>query len=118
MSDFENYPDHAYRISIEIEGKLVALGLDWRDEQSMREVAREALTIKGDHQQLARIEDPLLRRARMELHGLIGLMLQTMTESAQVGYEVHGRDSWKALARALWAEKEVLDSNNVSRGTE
>jgi hypothetical protein len=29
-----------------------------------------------------------------------------MEESASIGMESHGGDAWKALAKALWAEKE------------
>lgn len=119
MTELEDYKDHAEQISREIGGKLVALGIDWQDEVAMRKLAREALETKGNEPpHLEDVSDPFLRRAHVELHGLIGLMLQTMTESANVGYQVHGGDAWKALARALWAEKEAAASTDVSRGTE
>lgn len=117
-AEFERYTEHAARIAHEIEGHLVALGLDWRDEQQMRTLAREILDVKDPRQAGKAGEDPWQRNARVELHGLVGLMLQTMTESATIGYEVHGGDCWKALARALWAEKEADEDVPVSRGTQ
>lgn len=116
-AEFERYTEHAAKIAHEIEGHLVALGLDWRDEFAMRGLAREVLDVKDPRQAGKPGEDAWQQKGRVELHGLIGLMLQTMTESATIGYEVHGGECWKALARALWAEKEAQDTDPVSRGT-
>jgi hypothetical protein len=41
--------------------------------------------------------------AKLDLFGLAGIMLKTMGESANVGFESHGGPAWKALAKALWA---------------
>ena len=118
MPEFENFSLEAARIAREIERDLIALEIDWQDESALRELAREAIAIKGGLRELKNEgDDPWQHRARVEVYGLISLMLQTMTESAELGYEVHGSDCWKALARALWAEKEASASPPVSRGT-
>lgn len=101
MADFENFEQTAANVVKEIERKLVALGVDWRNEARLRELAREALTFHVTTQ--IALPDP----TRHELFGLIGLMLRTMEEGAQAGREIHGNECWKALARALWAEKEA-----------
>lgn len=105
MAGFENYARDTAEIEAEIVRKGIALGIDWNDEGALRLLAREALAFKPaaahlsasaglDYQQLARIE----------LFGLAGVMLKTMTESAGEGLETHGGPAWKAFARALWAE--------------
>lgn len=105
MAGFENYARDTAEIEAEIVRKGIALGIDWNDEGALRLLAREALAFKPaaahlsasaglDYQQLARIE----------LFGLAGVMLKTMTESAGQGLETHGGPAWKAFARALWAE--------------
>ena len=105
MAGFEKYARDAAEIEAEIVRKGIALGIDWNDEGALRLLAREALAFKPaaahlsasaglDYQQLARIE----------LFGLAGVMLKTMTESAGQGLETHGGPAWKAFARALWAE--------------
>lgn len=105
MTGFENYARDTAEIEAEIVRKGIALGIDWSDDVAVRLLAREALAFNPaevhlsasaalDYQQLARIE----------LFGLAGVMLKTMTESAGQGWETHGGPAWKAFARALWAE--------------
>lgn len=106
MADFENHAAAAAGITAEIERKLVALSIDWRDGMAMRQLAREALTYDKSQTFPGIGIAPVGQLTRMELCGLIGLMLATMTEGAQKGEELHGSDAWKALARALWEEKE------------
>lgn len=107
MSGFENYTRQAVELEREIVRKGIALGIDWDDAAAVRTLAREAFAHKvatsvapGDAAELA----------RLELFGLISLMLQVMTESAGQGIETHGGPAWKALARALWAEREGSDA--------
>jgi hypothetical protein len=103
MPEYQDYEGRAEQIELEIERKLVILGLDWRDENAMRVIARDALSFNGVVQnQSSKSQQSIVR---VELYGLIGLMLRTMEESAGIGREVHGRDAWKAVARALWTEK-------------
>lgn len=105
VADFEHYTGTAANISLEIERKLVTLGIDWQDDAALRHLAGEALqydksrTFPGLHS----AEPGEL--AHMELCGLIALMFGTITEGANDGQDIHGSDVWKALARALWAEK-------------
>jgi hypothetical protein len=108
MAGFEDYARNTRAIERAIEQKGVALGVDWSDEQQVRALAREALAhAPADGTSVAAHDHK--RMARMELFGLIGLMLQTMQESASVGIESHGGAVWKSLARALWAEKGLRD---------
>ncbi|MEC5385050.1 hypothetical protein VVD49_04905 [Uliginosibacterium sp. H3] len=105
MADFEDHVGASAGISLEIERKLVALGVDWQDESALRQVAGEVLqydastTVEGVDKGGDR------KLVFMELCGLIGLMNTTLAESATDGQQAHGRDSWKALAKALWAAK-------------
>ncbi len=105
MSGFENYSQDTRAMELEIERKGIALGIDWSDEVQVRALAREALDFKPDAVHLAADHqvDPQ-QMARLDLFGLAGLMLKTMQESAELGFESHGGDAWKAFARALWAE--------------
>ncbi len=106
MAGFENYAQDTHDIELEIERRGVALGIDWKNDEQVRALAREALDfadapdkrVDHDHLDYARL-------AKLELFGLAALMLRTMQESATTGFESHGGDVWKAFARALWAEK-------------
>lgn len=108
MAGFEDYARNARDIERAIEQKGIALGVDWGDEQQVRALAREALTPAPNAGAHVAAHDHK-RMARIELFGLIGLMLQTMQESASLGFETHGGPTWKSLARALWAEKDLHD---------
>lgn len=102
MAQFEDQQGDALDISREIARKLIVLGVDWDDPQAMRAIAREALHYTADRGS-ALLERP--GRTKLELFGLIGLMLKTMEEGADQGSHIHGSDVWKAMAKALWAEK-------------
>lgn len=114
MPDFENYSGTAANIALQIERKLIALGIDWRDEAALKSLAKEALeydkatTFPGLD---GAGEEQLVR---MELCGLIALMFHTMTEGATDGQYIHGTEVWKALGRAMWAVKGPADSPNGS----
>lgn len=104
MSQFEDQEAEALRISSEVGRCLVALGVDWTDQRALRVLAREALDYRPEH---ARPIDPTQPEstAKMKFFGLVALMLRTMEEGASEGRVVHGNDVWKAVSRALWAEK-------------
>ncbi|MGE5470134.1 MAG: hypothetical protein ACM3X0_04990 [Bacteroidota bacterium] len=107
MSGFENYARNASEIEQEIERKGIVLGIDWHDEFQVRSLAREALDHVGANLKLdagSPVDHRLL--AKLELFGLAAIMLRTMEESAEQGFESHGGEAWKAFARALWAEAE------------
>lgn len=111
MSELEDQQGEALRISTEVARMLVALGVDWNDPVKMRELAREALAYRGA-QSVNHLEiDDVEGRARQKLFGLVALMLRTMEEGAELGDHVHGSDVWKALAKALWAEKDAAGNS-------
>jgi hypothetical protein len=105
MSAFENYSREAQDIEHAIMTKGLILGIDWNDEAQRREIARQALDC---HLGALDCEpDDPRDRARIELFGLIQLMLTVMKESADDQIHTHGGPLWKSLARALWAEHEL-----------
>ncbi|MDB5815591.1 MAG: hypothetical protein JWN23_2708 [Rhodocyclales bacterium] len=105
MADFEHYVGTASNIALEIERKMATLNIDWHDEAAMRALANEALQYNKDQKFAGLGTAPAGQLARMELCGLIALMNTTIGEGALDGQAIHGSDAWKALARALWAEK-------------
>ncbi len=111
MAGFENYAQDTKDIELEIERKGVALGIDWKNEEAVRALAREALDFSSTTEDARKIDATHLdytRLAKLELFGLAGLMLRTMQDSAaDAGFESHGGDAWKAFARALWAERKL-----------
>lgn len=104
MAGFENYAQDTRDIELEIERRGVALGIDWHNEEQVRALAREALTYPASEITMLADKPDYTKLAKLELFGLAGLMLRTMQESAETGFESHGGDAWKAFARALWAE--------------
>lgn len=109
MADFENYEGTAANIALEIERKLIALGVDYRDTHALRGLAREAF----EYEKGSRTGMPAMgsEKSKVELYGLIGLMFTTMREGAQHGRQLHGSDAWKAMAKAMWAEKELIEGS-------
>jgi hypothetical protein len=108
MAGFENYAQDTRDIELEIERRGVALGIDWHNEEQVRALAREALTYPASEITMLADKPDYTKLAKLELFGLAGLMLRTMQESAETGFESHGGDAWKAFARALWAERRQL----------
>lgn len=108
MAGFENYAQDTRDIELEIERRGVALGIDWHNEEQVRALAREALTYPASEITMLADKPDYTKLAKLEMFGLAGLMLRTMQESAETGFESHGGDAWKAFARALWAERRQL----------
>lgn len=106
MSEIENQQRDAEEIGSEIVRVMIGLGLDWEDEHVLRTLAREALAFDAAHAPHLEPGD-LNGRAKRKLFGLIALMLRTMQEGAEVNAIIHGNQVWKALAKALWAEKSI-----------
>lgn len=102
MSAFENYAREAQRLEHEIATKGIILGIDWSDPAQVRELARQAMDCRVGN--LDCEPDEPGDRARLELFGLIQLMLTVMKESADDQIHTHGGPLWKVLGRALWAE--------------
>jgi len=108
MSQLEDQQKDALQISSELARVLIALGVDWTNAVQLRTLAREALTYKPDqiHQHID-VTD-FEQHARLKFYGLVALMFQTMVEGAEENEQIHGTPLWKAVARALWAEKESM----------
>jgi hypothetical protein len=113
MSEFDlsYYDDEAAELALEIERKLVILGIDWADMSAMRELAKEVLGVNNDGRQIGSSPEFSRDQTCEELFGLIGLMNKLMGEAASKGVEVHGNEAWKAVAKALWLEKETRESD-------
>jgi hypothetical protein len=109
MAGFENYAEEAEQLEIEIARKGVALNIDWTDSVQVRQLARDALDCH-----LTPVNyppDTPEEHARLELFGLIQLMLTVMRESAGENIHTHGGTVWKSLAHALWAEHALRAEN-------
>jgi hypothetical protein len=106
MSEIENQQQDAREICNEIVRVLIGLGIDWEDDTGMRELAREALAFDPAHAAHLNPED-VEKRTKRKLFGLIALMFRTMQEGAETNEMIHGNAAWKALAKALWAEKNI-----------
>ena len=111
MAGFENYAEEVREIEQEIERKGIILGIDWNDDVQVYALAREALDFRCGELHLP-TSGPVDYRlmAKLDLFGLAGIMLKTMEESANMGFESHGGPAWKALSKALWAEKQSRDT--------
>ncbi|MDB5799738.1 MAG: hypothetical protein JWL63_677 [Rhodocyclales bacterium] len=105
MADFEDYAGTAASIALEIERKLITLNIDWHDPVALKQLASEALQYDKNRKFPGLEAAAPGQLAHMELCGLIALMHRTIGEGAVDGQSIHGNDAWKALARALWAEK-------------
>ncbi len=108
MSGFENFDAEAKRLELELVRKGIALGIDWNDESTVRQLAREAF---GCHPGAMGFDlhDPQ-QAARVELFGIAQLMLEVMRESAEQNLHTHGGPVWKTFARALWAELDTREA--------
>ena len=106
MPDFESYSDEAREIEQAIIRHGIALDIDWDDAATVHNLARQALDchLSGTIPPECTMDD-IRSRARIELFGLVQLMLKVMTESAtEESALTHGGPVWKSFAHALWAE--------------
>ena len=102
MTHLLDYAKDTRQIELAIERIGIALGINWADENQVRQLAREALDFRTNKATIpANQVTDRSQLAKMELFGLAGLMLKTMTESAEAGFETHGGDAWKAFGKAL-----------------
>lgn len=108
MAGFDHYAQDSSEIESEIIRKGIILGIDWSDQAALRALAKEALDhLATDVSIAASAPVDYKLMAKVDLFGLAGLMLKTMTKSASQGIESHGGPAWKAFAQALWAENEL-----------
>lgn len=110
---------HGSRGASEIETRIVrlgiALGIDWNDEVQVRSLAREALYHSRDAlAESFRHPGDYQQKAKVELFGLAGLMMDLMKETAEEGMLTHGGDAWKSFSRALMQESGMADQNDSS----
>jgi hypothetical protein len=108
MSEFSlhYYQTEASRLALEIERKLVILGVDWHSPRDMQSLAQRVL--ETDAKRISHVSGNSHHEiAWIELCGLIGLMNTLMAGSAEKNVEVHGNEAWKAVSQALWKEKGV-----------
>lgn len=112
MSGFDHYATDTEEIEAEIVRKGIVLGIDWSDQAAVRALAREAFDHLAEDVKIAS-NSPVDYRlmAKVDLFGLAGIMLKTMTKSAGQGIESHGGPAWKAFAKALWAEAQLRGLN-------
>jgi hypothetical protein len=107
MAGFDHYAQDTTEIESELVRKGIALGIDWSDKAAVRALAREAINHLDEDVRIASTHPvDFQMMAKVDLFGLAGLMLKTMTKSATQGFESHGGPAWKAFAAALWAEFE------------
>lgn len=103
MSGFEDFSRQAQNLEREIVRWGVVLGIDWDDPAAVAALAREAVAFRPEGHIFP--ADPA-QRARVELFGLVNLMLTVMAQSAEQGIHTHGGPVWKTFARALYAATE------------
>lgn len=106
MPTFENYAKEAQDIEREIIRRGLVLGIDWEDEGQVQLLAREALACRDPENNPECRPDEPKALAKIELFGLIQLMLMVMRQSADENMLTHGGQVWKILARALWRQVE------------
>lgn len=105
MSGFEHFSQDTAEIEAEIVRKGIVLGIDWADPVAVHDLAREALDHLNEAVKAAAANPTDYQlMAKVDLFGLAGLMLRTMTTSAGFGIASHGGPAWKAFATALWSE--------------
>jgi hypothetical protein len=93
---------NAAEIEKQIERHGIALGIDWDDEGQVQALAREALLRSQEAlAQYGQHHGDYKLKAKIELFGLAGLMMQIMKDSADEGVHTHGGRAWKAFSRAL-----------------
>lgn len=111
MAGYEHYDEIAKQIEHEIVVKGIVLGIDWTNETQVGALAHEALDHLSDDVKRAasgHVDHKLM--AKVDLYGLAAMMLRTMEESADTGFESHGGVAWKAFSRALRREAELRKS--------
>ncbi len=105
---YGSWDDEAQMIEHSIAAKLIALGIDWENANAMRALARQMLACHGEEARRCLYSPKKEDRLVAEIAGLSQLMFRLMAESAdERAQELHGGRVWKALARALYEEKEA-----------
>lgn len=101
-----DYSKNTDEIEKELTRAVIALGIDIHDDNQVTMLVRNAFNkehLKAT-EYLAKTGD---RDALtiLNLYGLIDLMFKTMADSAEHGFETHGGDTWKAIARKIYSTR-------------
>ena len=114
MSGIAHFQQEIEDIEHSIARLGVVLNIDWQDAAQVRQLVREALAWHGESPIPSR-EQNAQQHAKLELFGLMQLMLTVMKQSAEEGVQTQGGELWKTLGRALWREIE-LDHAETEHG--
>jgi hypothetical protein len=97
--------NNAAEIETQIVRLGIALGINWDDDAQVRALAHEALFhSKEAIEQFKLHPTDYQLKARTDLFGLAGMMMQIMKESAEDNVHTHGGTAWKSFSRALMHE--------------
>lgn len=102
MSQIENHWGEVANIETALMRKMIALGLDWHDEVTMRQLAAECKTFGPAQVEAAYASNDQSRITKAELFSLASLMIQTMENATIERRDVHGGEVWKAFGRHLY----------------
>lgn len=102
MSQLENHWDEVSKIEIELIRHMTALGIDWQDENTMSQLARECKAFGPVQSNAAYATHNQVLITKAQLFGLVSLMIRTMESAAKANRDVHGGEVWKAFAKHLY----------------
>ncbi|MDO8464414.1 MAG: hypothetical protein Q7S46_04050 [Gallionella sp.] len=102
MSQIEDHRSETSHIEIELMRKMLALGLDWRDDAAMKKLASECKAFGPNQAQAAFTSNNGESKIKADIFVLASLMMKTMESAAYEGREVHGGEVWKAFGKHLY----------------
>ena len=102
MSQIEDHKTETSLIEKELMRKMLALGLDWHDDATMKKLASECKVFGPEQAQAAFASNEGEAKTKAELFVLASLMMKTMANAANESREVHGGEVWKAFGKHLY----------------
>jgi hypothetical protein len=102
MSQIENHWVEVSHIETELTRKMMALGLDWHDDNTMALLAAECKVFGPANAKAAYASHDREKITKAELFALASLMIRTMESAALDGRDVHGGEVWKAFGKHLY----------------
>ncbi|MFZ2302121.1 MAG: hypothetical protein WAW10_09670 [Gallionella sp.] len=102
MSQIEDHRSETSHIEIELMRKMLALGLDWRDDAAMKRLASECKAFGPEQARAAFASNDTQAKTKAEIFVLASLMMKTMGSAANESREVHGGEVWKAFGKHLY----------------
>jgi len=103
MSQIENHWDEVGQIEIEMMRHMLALGIDWKDDAAMKQLADECKNFGPAQVKAAYASHDRTQTTRAELFALASVMLRTMASAATDNRDVHGGEVWKAFGKHLYS---------------